>query len=326
MDNEPTVIIIKKVKKGGHEGHHGSAWKVAYADFVTAMMAFFLLLWLLNVATEEQKQGIADYFAPTSASRSLSGAGGVLSGRSMDSRGARVSEMSRMSVTLDLSPPNETVEEEQEGEEEQPQRGSGSDEGAEFDARPEGDQGQKSVDAEVDDETVEAKHAELEQRRFEEAERALRQAIQDIPELAELAQHLIIDQTPEGLRIQIVDQAAESMFPSGSAQMYDHTRLLLVQIARVIRQLPNRIAISGHTDARPFRNDSGYSNWELSTDRANASRRALIAAGVSPDRIDHITGKADKDPLFAEDPFLPNNRRISIVLLREALAPPGATN
>jgi len=325
MDNQ-AAIIIKKVKKGGHDEHHGSAWKVAYADFVTAMMAFFMLLWLLNVTTEEQKHGIADYFAPTSASRSLSGAGGVLRGRSMDSRGARVSEMSRDSVTLDLAPPDEAAEEEQESEEALPARGTGPAEGAQFEAKPEGDQGEKSVDAEVDDETVEAKHAELEQRRFEAVEQALRQAIQDIPELSDLAQHLIIDQTPEGLRIQIVDQAAESMFPSGTAVMYDHTRALLAQIARVVQQLPNSIAISGHTDAEPFRSDSGYSNWELSTDRANASRRALIAAGVAPERIAHVTGKADKEPLFAEDPFLPNNRRISIVLLRDAPAPPGAAD
>ena len=296
-DGKP-IVIIKKVKKGGHDEHHASAWKVAYADFVTAMMAFFLLLWLLNVTTEEQKRGIADYFAPTSASRSTSGSGGILSGRSLDTWGARVSEKSRESVVLELAPPPSSA------------------------AESETDDPDEAVDESVDEATLEAQLADLEQRRFEEAEAALRQAIQELPDLAELAQHLIIDMTPEGLRIQVVDQAAASMFPLGSAVMFDRTRLLMRQIARVIQRLPNDIAISGHTDATPYRRDNGYSNWELSTDRANASRRELIAAGVVPNRIAHITGKADKEPLFTEDPFLPNNRRISIVLLREAPVAP----
>ena len=301
MENQP-ILIVKKVRKGGHDAHHGGAWKVAYADFVTAMMAFFLLLWLLNVTTEEQKRGIADYFAPTSASRSLSGAGGVLSGRSMDSRGARVSDTSRPSVVLDLAPPPAETEGEAEGE-----------------AEAEPDQ---AADESIDEAALEAELAELERRRFEEAQAALTQAIQELPDLAALAKHLIIDMTPEGLRIQIVDQEARSMFPSGSAQMYEPTRLLLAQIARVIQRLPNRIAISGHTDATPYRTDTGYGNWELSTDRANASRRGLIAAGVAPQRIAHVIGKADKEPFFADDPFLPNNRRISIVLLRQAPVAP----
>ncbi len=277
---------------------------MAYADFVTAMMAFFLLLWLLNVTTQEQKLGIADYFAPSPASASLSGAGGLLGGRSLDSWGARVSEKSRDSVVLKLAPPPQAEEE------------------TEAEARGETEVGSqesdRTADENIDEETLEAELAQREQHRFEDAEAELRQAIQDLPELAQLAQHLIIDMTPEGLRIQIVDQAAESMFPLGSAYMYDHTRLLLQQIARVIQRLPNRISITGHTDATPYRTDTGYGNWELSADRANASRRELIASGVISDRIAHVIGKADRDPLFAEDPELPSNRRISIVLLREA--------
>ena len=252
-----------------------------------------------------------DRDAPSSASTSLSGAGGLLSGRSLDSWGVRVSEKSRESVVLELAPPPEAEEETAETEAE-----------TETEATEETEVGSQesdqTADENIDETTLETKLAELEQRRFGEAVAELRQAIQELPDLAQLAQHLIIDMTPEGLRIQIVDQAAESMFPLGSTQMYDHTRLLMRQIARVIERLPNRIAITGHTDARPYPADNVYSNWELSADRANASRRELVTAGIAPDRVAHVTGKAAREPLFAEDPTLPNNRRISIVLLRDA--------
>ena len=146
-----------------------------------------------------------------------------------------------------------------------------------------------------------------------------------MPELADLKRNLVIDMTPEGLRIQLVDQDRQSMFPSGTADMHDRTRLLLQKVAQIVTRLPNRISISGHTDATPFRGGaSGYGNWELSTDRANASRRVIVDSGVPAGRIDNVIGKADSDPLIASDPANPANRRISIVLIREkrAEAPP----
>ena len=141
-----------------------------------------------------------------------------------------------------------------------------------------------------------------------------------------MSEAIRIDQTPDGLRIQLVDQAGKSMFPLGSSAMFGHTRQLMELVASAIANLPHHIAIKGHTDASPFVASNGYSNWELSSDRANASRRALLDAGLAAERIASVTGRADQDPLLPEDPFSPNNRRISIILLREAPVPLGANS
>ncbi len=169
--------------------------------------------------------------------------------------------------------------------------------------------------------------AEKEAEQFAEAEKILRKAIEEAPGLEGLlAQSVIIDRTEDGLRIQIVDQAGQSMFPLGSAEMYGQTRKLMELVAEAIRDLPNQIAIKGYTDASPYVAGNGYTNWELSADRANASRRALIQAGLSQDRIASVSGRADQDLFIPEDPFSPNNRRISITLLREAPVPLGANS
>ena len=155
-----------------------------------------------------------------------------------------------------------------------------------------------------------------EEEQFQQAQEALRQALQSIPNLQNLAQSLMIDATPEGLRIQIVDQEGLAMFPSGTAKMFDHTRRVLGLVAQVIRKMPQKIAIAGHTDSVPFGGAGGYGNWELSADRANASRRALIDLGVPTNRVSRVVGKADDEPLLPEDPANPRNRRLSIILLR----------
>ncbi len=285
-NNNAAPIIVKKVKKVSG-GHHGGAWKVAYADFVTAMMAFFLLLWLLNVTTDEQKRGIADYFSPASLARQTSGSGGILGGTTLSAEGAMTSQRSQVGLTLVL-PSSET-----ESAETGPKDGT------------------------PDDTQLDNHLARREEEQFATAEEALRQAIQTVPELKELSENLLIDRTPEGMRIQIVDQAGKSMFPIGRAEMYGHTQQLLTLVADAIAQLPQKILIKGHTDATPYVTDSGYSNWELSTDRANSSRRALVKAGLTPERIDSVAGRADKEPLKPDQPFDPQNRRISIILLRE---------
>lgn len=282
MDNQPVIIVRKK--KGGDHGHHGGAWKVAYADFVTAMMAFFLLLWLLNVTTDEQKNGIADYFAPSAVSRSPSGAGGVLGGQTIVADGSQVSNKGVPAVVIGIAPPPT--------------------EGTEREAPP-------------SDEEITRRLAEKEDEAFRQAESALQHAIQENPQIADLARHLLVDMTPEGLRIQLVDQDQESMFPTGSAAMTDRARKLMAMIANIANHLPNKLSVSGHTDARPYRTETGYGNWELSTDRANASRRVLIEAGVPAARFRLVSGKADQEPLIAADPLNPSNRRISMVLLRD---------
>ncbi len=308
-------IIIKRIKKGGHAAHHGGAWKVAYADFVTAMMAFFLLLWLLNAVTEEQLQGIADYFAPSTVSKSNSGAGGMLGGKVVG-EGSMSSQGTTPSFTLSLPPPSigqggDALTEPKEGAEE----GAGAGEGG---------QGPAQAQALSEQQIIQA-NAQREQKQFEHAQDALKQAINSIPELRKLADSLMVDNTPEGLRIQILDQDGLAMFPRGSPDMYGHTRALLDMVSRVIKQLPERISISGHTDSTPFVGQSNYTNWELSADRALATRRALLMSGVPADRVDRVVGQADTDPLEHGNPASPRNRRVTIVLLRDTQPPPTVT-
>jgi chemotaxis protein MotB len=308
------VIIIKRKKKGNHSDHHGGAWKVAYADFVTAMMAFFLLLWLLNATTEEQRRGISDYFSPASVARTTSGAGGVLGGQTMARNGVNRSEGSIIAVPMPAIPTDIDPTEDRDGE----SPGDGGE--AEEQAKKADEQAQKKADT-LSQEEQEKLAAKREEQRFEDATEELRKAIQSEPELAKLAESLVIDRTPEGMRIQIVDQDKYSMFPLGSAAMYDHTRKLLAIVAKIVTKLPNRIAVSGHTDATPYSRSSTYTNWELSTDRALAARRALIESGLPDDRIERVVGQADKELLVPSEPNSPRNRRLSIVLLHESNKP-----
>lgn len=316
-------IIIKKVKGHGH-GHHGGAWKVAYADFVTAMMAFFLLLWLLNATTEEQRSGIADYFSPESIASPGSGSGGILGGQTVAIDGNKLSaaaEADGASVPLPPLPSGDGdggIEGEETtagdgGETEFPQNGS-----TEFAENGETD---KMADGTVDEAAMQQAMAEREQAQFEAAADALRQAIETVPELAQLEDSLLIEQTPEGLRIQLVDQAGYSMFALGSSQPNAETRKLVQLVSRVVNQLSNKISISGHTDSRGYRSAEGYTNWELSSDRANAARRLLIESGLGSQRIALVQGRADTDPLLPDEPESEQNRRISIVLLRENEVP-----
>jgi chemotaxis protein MotB len=317
-------IIIKKVKGHGGHGHHGGAWKVAYADFVTAMMAFFLLLWLLNATTEEQRKGSADYFSPESISSPNSGAGGILGGKTVAIDGAKVSNggpTEGESIPLPPMPSGdgeggvegEELLDGEGGETELPENGT-----SEFAEDGTSDKPENGV---VDEGNLEELLAAREQEQFEAAAEALRQAIEAIPELTELQDSLIIEQTPEGLRIQLVDQAGYSMFALGSSQPNTQTRELVKLVTRVVTQMPNKISISGHTDSRPYRTADGHTNWELSSDRANAARRLLIESGLGAERIALVQGRADTDPLLPDDTQSERNRRISIVLLRENRPP-----
>ncbi len=291
-------ILIKKVKKGGGHGHHGGAWKVAYADFVTAMMAFFLLMWLVNATDPEQKKGIAEYFAPASVSETTSGSGGILGGTALGDDGPKSS--GSMSVIEQLAP----------------------------EAPPDATQaGPSSNLSSASDAALEAEMRRREADQFASAAESLRQAMQSMPELAELSKQLIVDQTPEGLRIQLVDQEGRSMFDNNSAQPNARAQVLLRAVARVINQLPNRISITGHTSAvAGSGRASGPGDWTLSSARANASRLVLQGAGVDPDRVYQVSGKAGSDPLYPDDPSLAGNRRIAIVLLREAPVLPTDTS
>jgi chemotaxis protein MotB len=297
MSDRP--ILIKKVKKVIAGGHHGGAWKVAYADFVTAMMAFFLLMWLINTTDPEQKQGIAEYFAPASVSETTSGSGGLLGGTALGDDGSKgAGSQSVISQLAPEAPP---------------------------DAPP--DAGQSPSLAAASEAALRDEIARREAAEFSSAAESLRQAMQTMPELAELSKQLIIDQTPEGLRIQLVDQEGRSMFEQNSARPNPRAQLLLRAVSRVITQLPNRISVTGHTSAAAGSNRaSGPNDWNLSSARANASRLILQAAGVDPDRVYQVSGKAGSDPLYPDDPTLAGNRRIAIVLLREAPVLPTDTS
>ena len=320
------IIIIKKIKKSHGGAHHGGAWKVAYADFVTAMMAFFLLLWLLNATTQEQRKGISDYFAPASVSRNTSGSGALLGGTTVTKDGALNSRGQPVRLPLPASddfvidPSDDDADTmrrmpEMDGPNDQaPEQAADENNGA----LP-GKEGAKDPNT-LSEKDVEKIVREREEKLFNEAEQELRQAISASPDLKKLAESLLIDQTPEGLRIQIVDQDQLSMFALGSAVPNPQTRSLLAEVARVVTKLPNRIAVSGHTDSTPYSANSSYTNWELSTDRAQASRRVLVDDGLPADRVQRVMGKADREPLIANDPASPRNRRISIVLLRESVA------
>ena len=297
MSASDRPILIKKVKKVMAGGHHGGAWKVAYADFVTAMMAFFLLMWLINTTDPEQKRGIAEYFAPASVSESTSGSGGLLGGTALGQDGAKsAGSMSVLQQMAPEAPPNAPA-----------------------------DAGTSANVAAASDDALKAEIAKREAEEFQSAAESLRQAMQRMPELAELSKQLIIDQTPEGLRIQLVDQEGRSMFDQNSARPNARAQVLLRAISTVINRLPNRISISGHTSAVGGR-AAPATDWPLSANRADASRTILQQAGVDPDRIYSVAGKAGSDPLYPDDPSLAGNRRIAIVLLREAPVLPSDTS
>ncbi|MDB5739082.1 MAG: Chemotaxis protein MotB [Alphaproteobacteria bacterium] len=286
-------IVIKKIKKGGHGGHHGGAWKVAYADFVTAMMAFFLLMWLINTTTPEQKRGIADYFAPQSIAQTVSGSGGVLGGKVMGEDSAHAG--GAQSVMQKQSPPAPDSKTKA--------LASGSGQGAGDNANANDAHSAQDGD-------------------FSHAAEAIHQAVQDNPDIANLSHQVITENTPQGLRIQLVDQDGRPMFQQGSNEPMPYTKKLLAAVGAIVSRLPNRVSISGHTGGNDVNATGGA--WELSASRANQARALLQAGGLGSDRVYEVAGKAGSEPLLPEDPNASANRRLSILLMREA--PPAPSN
>jgi chemotaxis protein MotB len=269
-------IIIKRVKKGGHAAH-GGAWKIAYADFVTAMMAFFLLMWLLGSTTEGDKKGISDYFSsPLKVALLNSGTGAGDASHVIKGGGE------------DLTRTTGQV---------------------------------KRGEVEADRATVNLKTLKAEQRRaeinrLEQLKDKVLKKLMANPALSQMIGQLRLDMTRDGLRIQIVDAQNRPMFDSGSAVVQPYMRELLREIGAVLTEVPNRLTLEGHTDALPFAGgERGYSNWELSADRANASRRELLMGGLSEDRVLRVQGLASSVPLDRKDPMNPQNRRISIIVM-----------
>ena len=337
-----TKIEIHVHKEEVVEGEaHGGSWKVAYADFVTAMMAFFLLMWLINATTEEQRRGLADYFSPNSAlSHSSSGNGQPFGGTTPFSEGALVSDRGAEQVTKGDRPAVDRVEEDESDVIAQPRPHRDDtpskqiDQGGRGAPAKAGQQQamgvQPRISAEQRAAAVARAQTEAEQRAeqerhekqtFEQAAQQIRDAVRADPGLAQLAKQLAIDLTPEGLRIQLLDEDRQPMFALGSAVPDERARLLLQKVVPVLARLPQDVSIAGHTDAAPFAG-TGRTNWELSADRANTTRRLLVENGLQQERIRSVTGNADRDPLVPSDPLAAANRRIAIVVLRSTPQPP----
>jgi chemotaxis protein MotB len=270
-----TTIIIKKIKKGRH-GHHGGAWKVAYADFVTAMMAFFLLMWLINVSTDEQKEGIADYFMPTFGVKGSVG----------NEREGGLSAVKKGELDQEKTPPGIIIGQVPQGP---------------IAAKPE-------QIASVEDVT--------DSQLFEKAQEQIKQTFEEDPNFRDFKDNIVVEQNPEGLKINLVDSDKFPMFDAGGLQLSQFGMALLTKMSDVIRTLPNHISITGHTDTSSNPRSDGYSNWELSADRANVARRFLMSTQLEKSRVMKVVGMADQDLLLKDNPTSERNRRVTIILLR----------
>jgi chemotaxis protein MotB len=333
------LIIVRREEGGGH-AHHGGAWKVAYADFVTAMMAFFLLMWLINATTEEQRRGIADYFNPTNVlSSAQSGSGRPFGGQTPNDDAAMVSttgsiqvQPGKRPVVMDIDEDDSQTPAEPVPRREGPQ-GQEDAENARLVIRtppgalvgPEQPRGGPAAEPSPEQRPENVGEAELrqelakrEREAFEAAAEQIREAVRSDPALTDLGRQLLIEQTPEGMRIQLVDAERQPMFALGGAAPNDRARALLQRVAQVIQRLPNTISIAGHTDSTPFRGGGERSNWDLSTERANVTRRLLVDAGIADNRIKSLAGHAERDLLIPEQPTAAANRRVSITLISQA--------
>ncbi|MDO6823187.1 flagellar motor protein MotB [Marinobacter sp. 1_MG-2023] len=265
MEQQPIIIKRKKVVAGGH---HGGSWKVAFADFATAMMAFFLVLWLTATASPEQKKAVEGYFRDPVGFTD----GGSPNPVDLEGSASVINEAS-----MDVDPGQITISEN----------------------------------------VVDALSETLEQRRMNELFEELKQRIDENETLQEFKDQLLIDITDEGLRIQIVDRSGRPMFDIGKAELKYYSQDILFELAKTLGSVDNRVSITGHTDATPFGGRPGYTNWELSADRANTARRALVAGGVRAQQIARVVGLSDSVLFDQSEPTAPINRRISIIVLNK---------
>jgi len=300
--NERPLIIIKKKKGGGH-GHHGGAWKVAYADFVTAMMAFFMVMWLVATVSKDQRAAIFDYFKNPSMEpgKSPKPAPGQ-----MGPGGASTSPIN-LHGGLDAIRPAITTQKDMNRTTTPVMKRN--------DASQDGSAKIKTPDHTLNPEDIAAAAKEAEHKQLEALMMELKQAVDKSQALEPFKDQLLLDITPEGVRIQIVDAQNRPMFDVGSAHLRDYTTAILRELAPYIDSVPNRISLTGHTDIRPYPSNNGYTNWELSADRANAARRALVAGGLPDQKISRVVGLSSSVLFDKTQPQNPINRRISIVVM-----------
>jgi chemotaxis protein MotB len=272
---EPRPIIVKKIIVDGHGGHHGGAWKVAYADFVTAMMAFFLLMWLLGATTEKQRKGLADYFTPTlvQMKENSAGSNGMFGGDSLMAKEnyPTTGGQGNMAITI-------------------PRDASGTK-----------DQGGKATRA-------------ADRAKFESIKQELEARMAKRKGMSKLRKNIRFTETREGLRIDLIDEADFAMFSMGTDRLLPQARELVNEVAQSIRTMPNPLIVRGHTDGLPYSSGQTMNNWMLSSARAEATRKALASNGIGNDRFARIEGVADRDPFTKGDLYDPRNRRMSIIL------------
>ncbi len=282
MAKSDQPIIIKKVKKAAH-GHHGGAWKIAYADFVTAMMAFFLLMWLISMTTKEQRIGLANYFSPPNISPTTSGSGGILMGTTIDKAGAKASD----ARDTPWSP-----------------------------GRPNDRDASVGTSGRLSESEASRQNANM--QASISAAASIRQALQSMPEFAELSRNILVEPTKDGVNVSLMDQDGRSMFPDGSVNPYDRTRRVLEALTPTLRRMNNRVSITGHTAAARPGSGGAVDSWGLTAGRALAVREIMSGAGFPNHRFASVTGRADTEPVFPDNPYLPSNRRVTITLMNEA--------
>ncbi|MBB5985291.1 flagellar motor protein MotB [Sphingobium lignivorans] len=272
---EPRPIIVKKIIADGHGGHHGGAWKVAYADFVTAMMAFFLLMWLLGATTEKQRKGLADYFTPTLVQMKMdsTGSNGLFGGDSLVAKENHPTTGGQGNLAITI-----------------PRDATG--------VRDVGGDDLKDRD----------------RQKFEQLKRVIEKKIAEAKALQHLKRHVKFTETREGLRIDLIDEADFAMFAMGTDKLVPQARELLAQVARVVAGVPNGVIVRGHTDSLPYASGRNMNNWLLSSSRAEATRAVLAQNGIDNDRFQRIEGVADREPFVSDDRYDPRNRRMSVVL------------
>jgi chemotaxis protein MotB len=269
-------IIVKRIKKTAG-GHHGGAWKIAYADFVTAMMAFFLLMWLLGSTAKGDMNGISEFFKTPLKVAMAGGSGSGDSSSIIKGGGKDLTRRDGQTKKGDMDSPKKAMD-------------------------------MKAAKAALQKE---------EAARLKTLKARIEATIEANPLLKKYKNQLLLDITSEGLRIQIVDEKNRPMFELAKAQLQPYTKEILHVLGIVLNEVPNRIGLSGHTDSTPYSSDAGYSNWELSSDRANASRREMVAGGLNDDKILRVVGLGSAANLDKADPFNPINRRISIVVMNK---------
>jgi chemotaxis protein MotB len=272
-EDKAPIIVIKKIKKGAH-GAHGGAWKIAYADFVTAMMAFFLLMWLLGSTSEGDLKGISEFFNSPLKVAMLGGSGAGEATALIKGGGTNLSKSAGQEM--------------------------------------------KGGKPEKDSSNQPAKEmsTQEEAKKLDKLKTEIEAMVEASTEMKQFKNQIRLDITQEGLRIQIVDENNRPMFDSGSAVLKPYMRDILSRLARLLNEVDNKLTLSGHTDALPYPSGGrGYSNWELSADRANASRREMLASGMDDSKVLRVVGLASSVPLMKDDPMHPTNRRIAITVM-----------